>query len=283
MIDRAVRSGAAFWVLLFGVTWALSSYSFQLYKALDARWIIRFPKKWELPLEDWISDFLDWLVESAGFFFFSFKDLTRAIAAAIEAPYQALRNLLIEGFQSGLGDTAVEIAPSLSWIAVIVTVAAIGHYARDWALAALVGACFAYLAVFGQWESAMITLASVLIAVPIGAVGGLALGIGAYRAPWFDRLLRPVSRSDADRAGLCLSGADPHSLRFRPRRGADRHRDLCHAAHGAGDDRGAPRRTAGDRRGGPHGRLHATPVDVEGAGPLLQPRRSWSESTRSLC
>ena len=38
----------------------------------------------------------------------------------------------------------------------------------------------------------MITLASVLIAVPIGAVGGLALGIGAYRAPWFDRLLRPV-------------------------------------------------------------------------------------------
>ena len=192
MIDRAVRSGAAFWVLLFGVTWALSSYSFQLYKALDARWIIRFPKKWELPLEDWISDFLDWLVESAGFFFFSFKDLTRAIAAAIEVPYQALRNLLIEGFQSGLGDTAVEIAPSLSWIAVIVTVAAIGHYARDWALAALVGACFAYLAVFGQWESAMITLASVLIAVPIGAVGGLAPGIGAYRAPWFDRLLRPV-------------------------------------------------------------------------------------------
>ena len=71
MIDRAVRSGAAFWVLLFGVTWALSSFSFQLYKALDARWIIRFPKKWELPLEDWISDFLDWLVESAGFFFSS--------------------------------------------------------------------------------------------------------------------------------------------------------------------------------------------------------------------
>ena len=38
----------------------------------------------------------------------------------------------------------------------------------------------------------MITLASVLIAVPIGAVGGLLLGIAAYRLPWVDALLRPI-------------------------------------------------------------------------------------------
>ena len=30
-----------FWVLLFAVTWALSRNSFAIYKALDARWIIR--------------------------------------------------------------------------------------------------------------------------------------------------------------------------------------------------------------------------------------------------
>lgn len=189
---RLLNRGALFWVGLFAVTWVLSTWSFQLYKALDARWIIRFPAQYELPLDDRISRFLDWLVESAHFYLFTFRDLTRAIAAAIEWPYQLLRDLLIEGFQRGLGDQAVQIAPPLSWIAVIVTVMAIGHHARDWRLAALVGACFAYLAVFGQWESAMITLASVLIAVPIGAVGGLVLGIAAYRAPWFDRLLRPV-------------------------------------------------------------------------------------------
>lgn len=181
-----------FWLVFFAVTYTLSSYSFQLYKALDARWIIRFPKKYELPTEQWISNFLDWLVDHAHFVFFSFRDVTRAIAAAIEAPYQILRDLLIEGFHLGVGNEAVEIAPSLSWIAVIAVAVAIAHYARDWRLGVLTGACFLYLAVFGQWDSAMVTLASVLIAVPIGAAVGLLLGIAAYRSPLIENLLRPI-------------------------------------------------------------------------------------------
>lgn len=181
-----------FWLALFAITWALSQYSFQLYKALDARWIIRFPSQFRLNIDTVISDFLDWLVNVANFWLFTFRDLTRAIAWSIEVPYQFLRNLLIEGFQSGPGNEAVQIAPSLSWIAVIAIAMCIGHYARDWGLAALVGACFLYLAVFGQWDSAMITLASVLVAVPIGAAGGLMLGILAYRTAWVERLLRPV-------------------------------------------------------------------------------------------
>ncbi|WP_424976643.1 ABC transporter permease [Dinoroseobacter sp. S124A] len=186
------KGARLFWLGLFAVTWLLSQYSFQIYKALDARWIIRFPAQFQLNLDTHISAFLDWLVNVANFGLFTFRDLTRGIAWLIELPYQFLRNILIEGFQSGLGNEAVQIAPSLSWIAVIVIAVAVGHYARDWALAALVGACFLYLAVFGQWDSAMITLASVLVAVPIGALGGLGLGILAYRSPWIDRLLRPV-------------------------------------------------------------------------------------------
>lgn len=191
-MKRFTTSGYAFWLVLFVTTWVLSASSFALYKAFDARWIIRFPKKWQLTLDDVISDFLDWLVESAGFYFFSVRDLTRGIAAVIEAPYQFFRNLLIEGFSTGIGDTATQIMPSLSWIAIVVCAAAVGRYARDWALAGLMGACFLYLAVFGQWESAMITLASVLIAVPIGVVGGLFLGISAFRYPWVNHALRPV-------------------------------------------------------------------------------------------
>ncbi len=189
---RHISGAGLFWLGLFAVTWALSQYSFQIYKALDARWIIRFPKKYQLHLDDAISGFLDWLVNVANFGLFTFRDLTRAIAWVIEIPYQFLRNLLIEGFQTGLGDTAVEIAPSLSWIAVIAIVVAIAHYARDWTLAALAGACFLYLAVFGQWDSAMVTLASVLVAVPIATAGGLVLGIMAYRVPWVETVLRPI-------------------------------------------------------------------------------------------
>lgn len=191
-LSRHITQGRLFWFGLFAITWLLSQNSFQLYKALDARWIIRFPSEFQLNLDTVIGGFLDWLVNVANFWLFTFRDLTRTIAWVIEVPYQFLRNLLIEGFQSGLGNEAVQIAPSLSWIAIIAIVVAIGRYARDWSLAALVGACFLYLAAFGQWESAMITLASVLVAVPIGAVGGLALGILAYRSAWVERLLRPI-------------------------------------------------------------------------------------------
>ncbi|MFT7597049.1 MAG: glycine betaine/proline transport system permease protein, partial [Paracoccaceae bacterium] len=183
---------ALFWGGLFAITWLLSQYSWQLYKALDARWIVKYPTAWRLPLEKRISDAMQWLVEDANFGLFTFRDLTRFLATLIETPYDWVRNLLIDGFHTGIGQNAVEIAPSLSWIAIIVTLAAMGHYARNWSLAALVAGCFLYLAVFGQWSSAMATLASVLIAVPIGAAGGLFLGIAAYRWPWFEKMLRPV-------------------------------------------------------------------------------------------
>ncbi|MEQ9240568.1 ABC transporter permease [Roseovarius indicus] len=185
------RSGW-FWLTLFVVTWALSQYSWDLYKGLDARWIIKYPAAYLLKAETAISQFMQWLVEDATFGLFTFREFTRFIAWLIELPYDFMRDLLIDGFSVGLGNQAVEIAPSLSWIAVIVTLTAMAHYARDWKLAALVGGCFLYLAVFGQWQSAMVTLASVLIAVPIGSVGGLLLGILAYRMPAFEAMLRPI-------------------------------------------------------------------------------------------
>ena len=191
-LGRWLRGPRLFWIALFALTWALSTWSFPLYKALGARWIIRYPKAWELPLEGWLSAAMKWLVEEASFGLFTFRDLTRAIAALIEAPYRLVRAALIDGFSTGYGQQAEQWAPPLSWLAVIFIVVAIARYAQGWRLAALVGGCFLYLAVFGQWESAMVTLASVLIAVPIGVAGGLALGIAAFRAPWFERALRPL-------------------------------------------------------------------------------------------
>ena len=189
---RLIAPSALFWWALLAVTWGLSSYSFQLYKALDARWIIRFPKGWQLNIEGWISAAMKWLLEDATFGLFTFQELTRFISALIEVPYDAARALLADGFIHGLGSNAVQIAPPLSWIAVTALMVLLARYAKGWGLAALVGACFVYLAVFGQWDSAMVTLASVVIAVPIGVLGGLALGIACYRAAWVERAMRPV-------------------------------------------------------------------------------------------
>ncbi|KZK82913.1 Glycine betaine/L-proline transport system permease protein ProW [Pseudovibrio sp. Ad13] len=188
----SLRNPRFFWLLLFASTWLLSSYSFPLYKALDARWIIKFPSAWQWQLDEKISTFMAWLMEDAGFGLFTFRQLTRFLSAIIEAPYNTMRAFLADGFHSGLGQQAVEIFPSMSWIAVTFLLVLLAVKAGGWRLAALVGGCFLYLAVFGQWQSAMVTLASIAIAVPFGVLSGLMLGILAYRSERFERFLRPL-------------------------------------------------------------------------------------------
>ena len=182
------------WTLLFLAlaTLALARWGAAWLNAAGLGWAVEYPGAWVVPLKDWVSAAMKWLVEDAHFGLFSFRDLTRAIAWAIEQPYDLVRAVLADGFKDGPGRRANVIVPPLSWITVTAMVMALGHYAKNWGLALIVGAAFLYLSVFGQWESAMVTLSSVIIAVPIGVIGGLGLGILAYRHPGFDRALRPV-------------------------------------------------------------------------------------------
>ena len=189
---RWVAPAPAFWFAVLIGTVLLSNYGRDLSKAWDARWMVRYPSGWKLPIASEISAAMKWLVEEASFGLFTFREMTRGIAWAIEVPYDLALALLSTGLMQGLGSDAVQLVPPLSWIAVTLGVVALGHYARDWRLAALAGGAFVYLAVFGQWDSAMVTLASIAIAVPIGVAGGLLLGIAAYRAPWFERAIMPV-------------------------------------------------------------------------------------------
>jgi len=188
----ALSRNAVLWLLLAVATFVLAGYGKQWAGSLQADWVMKLPHGWRFPINDDISAFMDWLVEDATFGVFTFTQLTRFLSWLIEQPYNFVRSLLTDGFVSGQGDEAVEILPSLSWIAVIVVVAAMGCYARSWGLAAFVGVCFVYLAVFGQWESAMVTLASIMIAVPLGVMGGLLIGIAAYRWAWVDRMITPI-------------------------------------------------------------------------------------------
>ena len=181
-----------FWLALLICTWWLSSQSRALAKQWDARWLIRFPRAWEWPLDTHISSAMKWLVNEAHLGLFTVRELTRAVASALEAPYRAVRALLVDGVSTGQGQQAIEVLPSLSWLAVVAIVVVLAWRVGDAFLVWLVGLCFVYLAVFGQWQSAMVTLASVLISVPIGVVFGTVLGIVAWRFRWFERALRPI-------------------------------------------------------------------------------------------
>ena len=164
-----------------------------LYLAADlVPWAFKYPRTWVVPLKVWINGLMQWLREDASFGLFTFQELTRAIAWLLEQPFKLAISLFSTGFLKGIGQDAVLIWPRLPWIALVGIAALMAHYAKDRGLALLVALCLLYLAVFGQWESAMVTLASIVIAVPLGVLVGLAVGIAAYRHPAFERAITPV-------------------------------------------------------------------------------------------
>ena len=110
----------------------------------------KYPRAWEIPLSGWITTFMKWLINSFDLGLFTFKEFTRSIAWLVEQPYRLVKSLLSTGFLSGVGSYAEQVFPRISWVALIASLMLLGHYARDWKLSLLVGACFAYLVVFGQ-------------------------------------------------------------------------------------------------------------------------------------
>jgi glycine betaine/proline transport system permease protein len=158
-------------------------WAFAAFAGAVVPWAFDWPKAAILPAAKWISAFTKWLLNEASFGLFTFQQLTRAISAAVEVPYRLVTGILSDG---------VGPLPPLSWLAVVAMVSLMGHRAGGVRLAILSGACFLFIAVFGQWTSAMITLASILIAVPIGVVGGMTLGLAAFRWRGFARAITPL-------------------------------------------------------------------------------------------
>ncbi len=192
MQASAIRNGIA---LPRWSGWAIALFCFVLlwkFGAEQLPWAFEYPRKAMIPAARWIGDFTKWLLNEATFGLFTFQEFTRFIAAVIDFPYRIALSLLSTGFLQGEGSAAVQITPPLSWIAVIVTFTLLGLHAGGMRLAALVAACLGFVALFGQWQSAMVTLASILVAVPLGVAGGAALGVLAWRSPAFERAIRPV-------------------------------------------------------------------------------------------
>jgi glycine betaine/proline transport system permease protein len=173
------------------MTLALLSLGLTTLVTLPTGWLWP-PQEMQLPIAASLSAAMSWLTDSAAIGPVTVKHMTRSFAALIEAPYEVVKVLLVDGITDGRGRRATTIIPPLSWVAVTVAAVALGHYARSIWLGLLAGTLMIYLAVFGQWESAMITLASIAIAVPLGVLGGLAQGIAAWRWRWVDRALSPI-------------------------------------------------------------------------------------------
>lgn len=138
-----------------------------------------------LPIRDWANQANDYLRNEDLLGLFNFKDLTRWVGGLIDYPLSLAEELLIGG------DGPFGLGP-VPWPTMVGLFAVIGYRLGGWRLAGLGGGTMLYLALFGLWEDAMVTLSVVLVCAPVAAtLGGLA-GLAAARHRWFEAVLSPV-------------------------------------------------------------------------------------------
>lgn len=149
-------------------------------------WARAYPGALVVPVADWLKAALLWLVRDLDFGLFTFQELTRAIAAVFAWALAVPNAIFASGITFGEGDAAWHI-PRLSWLGILLATTLWGWALGGFRLALLGFISFGYIALFGQWDSAMATLALVVLAVIIGVAAGLGLGILAYRTPRVER------------------------------------------------------------------------------------------------
>jgi glycine betaine/proline transport system permease protein len=167
------------WLLVWASALAIVMVVFLMRDSLP--WAVDYPTGAIVPVADWVSALMRWIKSNLSW-------LTRSITAVLGVPLDFALDLLAKNFKIGHGADTV-ILPRLSWVGVCAAAFIAGHAAGGRRLSLVVGGCFLYIALFGQWTSAMLTLGLISIAVPFCILTGLFAGIWAWRKPWAERLV----------------------------------------------------------------------------------------------
>jgi glycine betaine/proline transport system permease protein len=142
-------------------------------------WAVEYPAKAVVPVADWISAIMTWLKVNLTW-------LTRSITAVLGVPLDFALDLLAKNFKIGSGAEAITL-PRLSWVGIVAAAFLAGRAYGGTRLGLLTGGLFLYIALFGKWTSAMLTLGLIAIAVPFCILTGLLLGIWAWERPWVEK------------------------------------------------------------------------------------------------
>jgi glycine betaine/proline transport system permease protein len=122
-----------------------------------------------IPLDSWISAFIDWLVEGYRWFFQMLKWPVELTLTGIEHGLTALPPLLV-----------------------IIVLGVIAWRVSGVKLGIFTVATMIFIGLLGLWQDTMVTLAMVLCSVVFCTIVGIPLGIGAGRSDRFETALRPL-------------------------------------------------------------------------------------------
>jgi len=174
---RLVRGSP--WPWIWAVALAITALLYVFRES--APWAVDYPRDWIIPFSRWVGALMLWIKVNFTWF-------TRALSAVGQAPLDFALDLLAKGFKFGHGEEAI-VLPRLSWVGVVIAMAMAGQAIGGRWLAVLAGGCFLYIALFGQWDSAMLTLGLIVICVPLCVISGLLVGVWGYRNPRIDKLV----------------------------------------------------------------------------------------------
>ena len=152
-------------------------------------WIVQYPRKWVIPLKNWITDFFEWIVYGVKFFegtSFEFvpTDVTRGMIKILEYQVSFTESLFFNGFRVGIDP--------LPWITVVGLMFILGHWVARWRISLLAGGAFLYLSLFSVWQPSMDTFSLVLVSVPFVFSIGIVLGIWAAKSQRAEKIITPV-------------------------------------------------------------------------------------------
>mgnify|MGYP002526181884 FL=1 len=179
-------------ISLLLLTFVFYWYGKEIANYFDSKWILKYPKHHAFPFAIYTTTFVKWLINEASFGLFTFRDVTRSFAWIIEQPYNLVLAIISKGILKGQGQDATLILSPLSWVSIIGIFFTLALYTKDKFLIILVVFAIIYLAVFDQWQSSMITLSSIIIAVPIGVLLGILFGVLCYKSQLIEKIITPI-------------------------------------------------------------------------------------------
>lgn len=122
-----------------------------------------------IPLDLWINDFINWLVEGYRWFF-------QALKWPVEVTLSSIANGML----------------ALHPLIVIAVIGLIAWKVSSLRLALFSVASLFFIGMLGFWEDTMVTLAMVFCSVVFCTIVGIPLGIWAGRSDRFEGFLRPI-------------------------------------------------------------------------------------------
>lgn len=155
-------------------------------------WLRTVPEALTLPIATVVGDALNWFAREAKIGGLAVKDMTRAVASFFDYIIDSAVVVLSKGIFTGRGLNVTQAVPPLSWLAIAGATIIAAYRFGGRSLALICTICLGFLVVFGLWENAMVTLASVLVSVLLAMAIGLFLGIWSYRSGNVENITRGV-------------------------------------------------------------------------------------------